>query len=208
MSGPERSWPRRLATLSLAVLSLAAPIVAAVAPGAAAAAPAAAAEGDVQPLGTRLGPQALSGYVSIPPDGAGLPPGQGTAAGGEVVWRQDCASCHGVDLHGQKAIGAPALVGGRGTLATPHPLRTVESYWPYATTLFDYIRRAMPMTAPGSLSPDQVYAVCAFILTRGHIEVPSGKLDARSLPRVQMPNRDGFITDPTHGAPLPKDAPG
>ena len=88
------------------------------------------------------------------------------------------------------------LIGGRGTLASRNPIMTVESYWPYATTLFDYVRRAMPFSAPGSLSADEVYAVCAYILTEGHIIEPSTVMDAQSLPKVRMPNRDGFIPDP------------
>ena len=88
------------------------------------------------------------------------------------------------------------LIGGRGTLASKNPVLTVESYWPYATTLFDYIRRSMPFTAPGSLTNEQVYAVTAFILAEAKIIDPSMILDAQTLPKIQMPNRDGFIPDP------------
>lgn len=88
------------------------------------------------------------------------------------------------------------LIGGRGTLTTKAPVLTVESFWPYATTLFDYVHRSMPFTAPGSLSPDEVYAVCAYILAEAKIIDRSMVLDAQSLPRVIMPNRDGFIPDP------------
>jgi cytochrome c len=88
------------------------------------------------------------------------------------------------------------LIGGRGTLTTKDPVMTVESYWPYATTLFDYVRRAMPFNAPGSLSADEIYAVSAYILAEGDIIDKTMVLDAQTLPRVQMPNRDGFISDP------------
>jgi cytochrome c len=88
------------------------------------------------------------------------------------------------------------LVGGRGTLASANPVVTVESYWPYATTLFDYIRRAMPFSAPGSLSNDEVYGVTAYILAEGNIVDKTTVIDAETLPKVQMPNRDGFIPDP------------
>lgn len=146
-------------------------------------------------IGAPMGAADLSRFFAIPPDGAGLPAGRGTAAQGASVYRQHCASCHGNDLRGQKSIGAPALIGGRGTLTGSRPIRTVESYWPYATTLFDYVKRAMPLTAPGSLSDNQVYAVSAFILSQGGICVPADGLDAATLPRVLMPNRDGFVAD-------------
>ncbi len=140
--------------------------------------------------------------IAIPADGAGLPPGQGDAATGKRVYESACAACHGDRLQGVAGLpempSGPALrlIGGRGTLATKDPVLTVESYWPYATTLFDYVRRAMPFTAPGSLTNDEVYAVTAYILAEGKIIEPSAVLDARTLPKVQMPNRDGFIPDP------------
>jgi cytochrome c len=154
-------------------------------------------------VGTQLTAADLAGAFSIPPDGAGLPPGRGTPATGAAVYAQNCAACHGENLLGQKSIGAPALIGGRGTLArvpvlgSPPgnlPVKTVESYWPYATTLFDYIKRAMPMTAPGSLSNDQVYGVTAYILARAKIVPGDAVIDAATLPRVRMPNRDGFVS--------------
>src|SRR5437016_9149444 len=96
----------------------------------------------------------------MPPDGRGRPPGSGTAAKGAQVYAQSCTACHGDQLQGnpQKGIGGDRLIGGRGTLATKTPIKTVESYWPFATTLFDYIKRAMPFSAPGSLSDDDVYS--------------------------------------------------
>src|SRR5262245_58812950 len=113
-------------------------------------------------LGAAASPEALARYdISIPPSGAGLPKGSGTAREGAKVYEQKCQACHGA-----KGAGKPAdaLAGGQGTLASKTPLRTVGSYWPYATTLFDYVRRAMPITAPLSLSDDEVYAVSAYVL--------------------------------------------
>ena len=140
--------------------------------------------------------------IAIPPDGKWLPPGAGDWGTGKKVYGAQCAACHGPDLLGVAGLkDMPAgaqlrLVGGRGTLTTPRPVLTVESYWPYATTLFDYIRRAMPFFAPGSLSNNDVYAVSAYILGEAKIFDKSAVLNAESLPRVRMPNRDGFITDP------------
>ena len=130
--------------------------------------------------------------IDVRADGAGLPPGRGSVADGEAVFASACAACHGV--RGEHPI-APALrlTGGRGTLATPGAVQTVGSYWPYATTLFDYIRRAMPFNAPQSLAPDQVYAVTAYVLHLNGIVPDDAVMDAASLPAVQMPNRDGFV---------------
>jgi cytochrome c len=88
------------------------------------------------------------------------------------------------------------LVGGQGSLTTQRPIKTVGSYWPYATTLYDYIRRAMPFNAPQSLTSEEVYAVVAWILYRNGILPENAELDARSLPAIQMPNRNGFAPDP------------
>lgn len=139
----------------------------------------------------------LKDFTSPLPDGRGLPPGAGTVAQGRAVYTQSCASCHGEKLEG--GIG-DKLVGGRGTLInsdpTKAPVKTVESYWPYATTLFDYIKRSMPFNAPGSLTDDQVYAVSAYILSQAKVIGEDATLDAKSLAAVRMPNRDGFIPDP------------
>jgi cytochrome c len=132
--------------------------------------------------------------ISIGPDGAGLPPGWGTAAQGEAVYIAKCQACHG-----EKAGGRPndALVGGMGTLAPDKaPVKTVGSYWPYATTLFDYVRRAMPFQESQSLTSDEVYAVSAYILQLNEIIGKDDVLDAQTLPKVKMPNRDGFIPFP------------
>src|SRR5690349_610061 len=134
--------------------------------------------------------------IAIAPDGKGLPPGSGDHARGKAVYEAACAACHGADLMGVAGLrdmpnGAQLrLLGGRGTLTTKNPVLTVESYWPYATTLFDYVRRSMPFTAPGSLTSDEIYAVCAYILAEAKIIERPTILDAQSLPRVMMPNRD------------------
>ncbi len=133
--------------------------------------------------------------IDIMPDGHGLPPGSGTPAEGEAVYQRNCAPCHGANLEGSAILGADRLIGGRGSLATVEPIKTVESYWPYATTLYDYIGRAMPFNLPGSLSADEVYAVVAYILMRANIVAAGTEMNAQSLPQVRMPNRDGFIPD-------------
>jgi mono/diheme cytochrome c family protein len=149
-------------------------------------------------LGTTPTPQDLAQAFAIPPDGRGLPPGKGTYTEGEKVYADSCAVCHGDKLQGipTPGIGGDKLIGGRGTLASATPVKTVESYWPYATTLFDYVKRSMPFTAPGSLSDEQVYGVVAYILGEANILPKNAVLDAKSLPGVQMPNRDGFVSDP------------
>ena len=129
--------------------------------------------------------------ISIGPDGAGLPPGNGRPQEGEAVYAAKCLGCHG-----EKGAGKPndQLAGGIGTLTGEQTaVKTVGSFWPYATTLFDYVRRAMPFNAPRSLSNDEVYAVCAYILQLNGIIGESGVMNAQTLAKVQMPNRDGFI---------------
>jgi cytochrome c len=128
----------------------------------------------------------------IAPDGKGLPTGKGTAAEGRDIYSRRCARCHGAQGQGDEE---GPLVGGKGTLATAKPLRTVGSFWPYATTIYDYVRRAMPFDNPGLLTADQTYAVTALILHMNGIIGEKDVMDASTLPKVKMPNRDGFIRD-------------
>jgi S-disulfanyl-L-cysteine oxidoreductase SoxD len=130
---------------------------------------------------------------AIAPDGTGLPEGSGTVTAGREVFAGQCARCHGPRAQGD--VG-PVLVGGQGTLATARPLKTVGSFWPYATTLWDYINRAMPFDKPGLLKPSEVYAVAAYILNLNGIIGDNDIMDAKTLPKVKMPNRDGFVADP------------
>jgi len=145
-------------------------------------------------IGRAATPAEIAGWnIDIGRDGSGLPPGSGTVAHGREVFAQQCAACHGEK--GEGGIG-DKLAGGQGTIATAKPVRTVGSYWPYAPTLFDYIRRAMPQNAPQSLSNEDVYAVSAFILNLNGLVAADAVLDAKSLSAVQMPNRAAFVSDP------------
>jgi S-disulfanyl-L-cysteine oxidoreductase SoxD len=129
--------------------------------------------------------------IAIGTDGKELPPGSGNAKAGGALFAQKCAACHGENQEG--SAQAPALVGGKGTLASLHPKMTAGSYWPFATTIFDYIRRAMPRYQEGSLKVDEVYSLTAFILYRNDIIKEDAVIDATALPKIKMPNRDGFI---------------
>ena len=128
---------------------------------------------------------------AIGPAGKELPPGSGTARNGAEVYAGKCAMCHGPD--GEGTALAPRLVGGKGTLTSPKPVLTVGSYWPFATTIFDYVRKAMPRGQEGSLTPDEIYAVTAFVLYKNDIVKETDVIDAKTLPKIQMPNRNGFI---------------
>ena len=131
--------------------------------------------------------------IDVTPDGTGLPPGSGTAAKGKDVYTRRCETCHGpTGKEGPQDI----LAGGKGSLATDKPQKTVGSYWPYATTLWDYINRAMPFDQPGLLKPPEVYAAVAYILNLNGIIRDDQVIDATSLPKIVMPNRNGFIPDP------------
>jgi len=131
--------------------------------------------------------------IGIAPDGTGLPPGSGTAAAAKEIYTNRCAKCHGSEGQGRDSV---PLAGGQGTLNGPNPLKTVGSYWPYATTIWDYINRAMPFDRPGTLTHDQVYSLTAYLLFRNGIVSETTVVDAASLPKIQMPNRNGFVTDP------------
>ncbi|HSF32737.1 MAG TPA: cytochrome c [Candidatus Tectomicrobia bacterium] len=131
--------------------------------------------------------------LTIPPDGQGLPPGSGTAALGKPIYAERCASCHGETGEDPKYS---RLVGGYDTLAMDKPIRSIGSFWQYATTLWSYIRRSQPFDEPGSLTADQVYAVTAYLLHLNGIIGEQEVMDAKTLPLVKMPNRDGFVPDP------------
>jgi S-disulfanyl-L-cysteine oxidoreductase SoxD len=131
--------------------------------------------------------------IDIGRDGANLPPGSGSVAHGREVFDRQCAACHGEK--GEGGVG-DRLVGGQGTIATSKPIKTVGSFWPYAPTLFDYIRRAMPQNAPQSLSNDEVYAVSAYILHLNGLLPADTTLDANTLSAIKMPNRSMFTGDP------------
>ena len=138
--------------------------------------------------------------IDIMPDGTGLPEGNGTYQQGETLYVEQCASCHGDNLEGIKATGAPALMGGRDSLSTNAPVKTVESYWPHASTFFDYVHRAMPMNAPGTLSADEVYSLSAYVFGRATIVSKDAPMNAKSFRDIKMPNADGFVEDPRPGA--------
>jgi mono/diheme cytochrome c family protein len=131
--------------------------------------------------------------LAISPDGKELPPGNGSATEGARIYAARCAACHGkTGKEGPNDV----LVGGQGTLNTNKPVKTVGSYWPYSITVWDYINRAMPYDKPGSLSADQVYAVTAYLLSLNGIIKDDAIMNAKTLPQVKMPNRNGFVGDP------------
>lgn len=168
------SWPR-IPSIALAALVTVLPV-------------AAAAE-----LGRPASPAEIRLWdIDVLPDGTGLPAGSGSASRGKQVYEENCAACHG--NRGQGGI-ADRLVGGQGSLATDQPVKTVGSFWPYSTTLFDYVRRAMPYPAPQTLNDDDTYAVVAYILILNGILSPDATLARSTLPAVRMPNRDGFVPD-------------
>jgi hypothetical protein len=143
-------------------------------------------------LGRPLTPEEIRKVdITVVPDGRGLPSGSGSVSAGAAVYAKSCQSCHGA-----QGAGKPQdqLTGGVGTLASGKPVKTPASYWPVATTLFDYIRRAMPINSPQSLTNEEVYAVTAYILSIDGIVPADTVLDAKSLPRVKMPNKDGFVS--------------
>jgi cytochrome c len=131
--------------------------------------------------------------ITVFPDGRGLPAGHGTAREGKVLYQARCASCHG--QRGEGTPDYPPLAGGFGTLVAGEPVLTVGSYWPYATTAWDYIHRAMPYDRPGTLRPDEVYALTAYVLHLSGNLREDETLDEKTLPAIRMPNRDGFVRD-------------
>ena len=127
--------------------------------------------------------------INVLPDGTGLPPGSGTSAKGAPIYAQKCAHCHGEN--GKGGISAP-LVGG-APIRSIDAQKTIANFWPYATTLFDFIRRAMPWQQPRSLADDEVYSLTAYILAMNKLIGEQDEINAQTLPKVRMPNRDGFI---------------
>ena len=170
-------WPRNIALAAVAALSISSSALA-------------------NEFGRTATPEEIKLWdIDVRPDGKGLPEGSGMVAQGKSVYTDNCAACHGVN--GQGGI-KDRLVGGQGTHPSDKPIKTVGSYWPYATTLFDYVRRAMPLQAPQSLTDDQVYAVVAYLLSIDKIVPDSATLDAAGVKAIQMPNRDGFIAWPSN----------
>ena len=145
-------------------------------------------------IGRVATPAEIDGWnIDIGRNGENLPAGSGSVSHGHEIFDQQCAACHGAK--GEGGVG-DRLVGGQGTIATPKPVKTVGSFWPYAPTLFDYIRRAMPQNAPQSLGNDDVYAVSAYILSMNGLLPGDATLDAKTLSAIKMPNRNMFIEDP------------
>lgn len=131
--------------------------------------------------------------IDVGVDGSGLPEGQGSVREGEAIYEAKCAACHGQNGQGQPM---DRLAGGQGTLTSSAPVKTIGSYWPYATTLFDYVRRAMPLDRPQSLSSNEIYALTAYLLHLNNIVGANAVMDARTLPKARMPNADAFRPDP------------
>lgn len=145
--------------------------------------------------GPRLGEQMTADEIAavdftIMPDGDGLPDGSGNAVTGRDIYQKNCLACHGEN--GTGGVN-DALSGGHDSIKGAVPQKTIGSYWPYATTIFDYVRRAMPLQSPGILSNDEIYAVTAYLLYINDIIAEDTEMNAESLPHVKMPNRDNFV---------------
>ena len=142
-------------------------------------------------LGQRISAQDAARWdLNVFPDGTGLPAGRGNATQGAALFAKQCAVCHGP---GGRGATAEELAGGTAPLTAQSPDKTIGLYWPYATTVFDFTRRAMPMFAPGSLSADEVYALTAYLLFANGVIAEVEEMNAQTLPKVRMPNRDGFV---------------
>ena len=139
--------------------------------------------------------------IDVDTRGHGLPPGSGTVADGKELYRTQCAACHG--LAGEGGVGPQVIgkepTGGFGEAWKGHP-RTIGNWWPYATTVYDYVHRAMPQTAPGSLTPDQTYALTAYLLAENGAVPADFVADATTLPAVQMPTKIAFVPDDREGS--------
>jgi cytochrome c5 len=156
-------------------------------------------------LGREAHPEEIKAWdIDVRPDGQGLPKGQGKVSDGETIYAEQCASCHG-DF-GEGIDRWPVLVGGKGTLATHDPVKTIGSYWPYASTVYDYIRRAMPFGNAQSLSPDDLYALTAYVLYMNEvIKDEDFVLSDKNFASVRMPNEKNFTDDARPDTPLVKD---
>lgn len=142
-------------------------------------------------LGKPLSPADIAAMdINVFPDGSGLPSGKGTALEGKAIYDAQCAACHGPKGTG----GSAGELAGGSALDGPHPDQTVGNYWPYATTIFDFVRRSMPLNAPRSLSDDQVYAVTAYLLNINALIGETAEMNAKTLPEVRLPNREGFVS--------------
>lgn len=164
-----------------------------------------AAAGEDFGLGVTPTPEQIAGWdKDVRPDGTGLPPGRGTAEEGEPLYIEKCASCHGE--FGEGLGRWPVLAGGFDSLTLQwpegRPEKTVGSYWPYSSTLFDYIWRAMPFPEPKSLTPDEVYAIAAYVLYLNDIVEYNQELNQDNFASIVMPNRDNFVPDPRPDAPV------
>ena len=156
-------------------------------------------------LGRRATPTEIAELdIDVRPDGHGLPSGHGSVATGTILFQQKCQLCHGTKGEGMPPA-FPALVG-RDPAGEQFPFakdfriaKTIGNYWPYATTVFDYVRRAMPHQAPGSLTNDEVYALTAYLLAANRVIAAGAVLDSASLMQVKMPYRDRFVPDNRHG---------
>src|SRR5256884_1388526 len=141
--------------------------------------------------------------IDVMPDGTGLPPGSGTAPQGAAIYSHKCAACHGptgTEGPSERLVGREPRQGFPFG-SDPRWVRTIGNYWPYATTLYDYVNRAMPLNAPGSLKPDEVYGLVAFLLWRNDIIASSAEMNPQTLPRVVMPAHDRFVPDNRRGGP-------
>lgn len=164
------------------------------APAGAHASAAAAAPAKPITLGRVALPQEIAAWsIAVRPDGQGLPAGKGSVKDGERIYSEQCAACHG-DF-GEGAGNFPVLVGGDGSLKGPAPVKSIGSYWPYASTAFDYIRRAMPFGNAQSLSADETYAIVAFLLNQNGLVNEDFVLSQENFPKVTLPNKDGFYED-------------
>jgi cytochrome c len=156
--------------------------------------PAVAARADGPNLGQPISQADLAPWdLTIMPDGSGLPPGSGTPAQGKPLFADNCALCHGDE--GKGGVAEAVVVNNPPPLSGPGSVKSIGNFWPAATTIFDFIRRAMPYTQPHSLTDDQVYALTAYLLYMNKVIGEADTMDATSLPRVKMPNRDNFFAE-------------